>query len=489
MTLKTPDEYFKSIIKPDLDLYMFGEKVKEYWTHPIIVPTLNSVKITYELAQKEEYKDLMLTKSNLTGETINRFCHLHQSIEDLITKIQMQRMIARKIATCFQRCAGWDAGNALFSLTFQIDKKYGTDYHERFKKFWIKVQKEDATVVGSLTDPKGDRSKRPDEQMNPDAYLHIVDRNDEGIVVRGAKLHLTGLLGAHYCLVMPTRAMRSNEKKYSMCFAMPADQKGITLIYGRQSCDTRKLEEEKWDMGNFKYGAHELFAVFDDVFIPNENIFLDGETEFVGEIVNRFAGYHRQSYGGCKPGVGDVIIGATTLAAKYNGVLNNTQIREKIVDMIYQNEILWSCGYACSAHGFQREAGNYEMDMLLSNVTKLMVTQIPYKLSRLVDDVVGGIICTLPSAKDLKHEKLGPIMKKYLATSEDVNVEDRFKIIRFLENVSMGLGSVSYKGESMHGAGSPQAQRIMILRTGKLEEKMKYAMDLLDIEENEEKQK
>ncbi|MFW9987574.1 MAG: 4-hydroxyphenylacetate 3-hydroxylase family protein [Candidatus Odinarchaeota archaeon] len=481
MPLKTPEEYFESIKKPDLNLYLFGEKIKNYWTHPIIIPTINSVKITYELAQKEEYKDLMLTTSHLTGEIINRFSHIHQSIEDLTTKITMQRMIARKIATCFQRCAGWDAGNALYSLTYQVDKKYGTNYHDRFKKFWIKVQSEDLTVVGSLTDPKGDRSKRPDDQINPDSYLHIVDRNEEGVIVRGAKIHLTGLLGAHYCIVMPTMALRPHEKKYAICFVMPADQKGLTLIYGRQSSDTRKLEEGNLDVGNFKYGAHELFVIFDDIFIPYENIFLDGETEFAGTLVNRFAGYHRQSYGGCKPGVGDVIIGATALSAKYNGIIEKPVIKEKLVDMIYQNEILWSCGYACSAHGFQREAGNYEMDMLLSNVCKLMVTKIPYKIARIVDDVAGGIICTLPSAKDLKDERVGPLMKKYLTTCEDVNIEDRFKVLRFIENISMGLGSVSYKGESMHGAGSPQAQRIMIHRTGQLEEKMAYAKELLDI--------
>ena len=482
MPLKTPEEYLESIKKPNIELYFFGEKMKEYWNHPMVIPTINSVKVTYELAQMEEYQDLMLATSNLTGETINRFSLIHHSIEDLTTKITMQRMIAQKIATCFQRCAGWDAGNTLYSITYQIDKKHGTNYFERFKNFWKKVQTDDLTVVGSLTDPKGDRSKRPGEQIDPDLFLHIVDRNDEGVVVRGAKLHLTGLLGAHHCIVMPTMALRAHEKKYAICFTMPADQKGLTMIYGRQSCDTRKLEEEKLDVGNFKYGAHELLTIFDDVFVPNENIFLDGETEFAGELVNRFAGYHRQSYGGCKPGVGDVIIGATALTAKYHGIYDKAVIREKLVDMIYQNEIIWSCGYACSAHGFQQDAGNYEMDMLLSNVCKLNVTKIPYKIARIADDIAGGIICTLPSAKDLKDDKIGPLIKKYLTTCEDVDVEDRFKVLRFLENISMGTGSVSYKGESMHGAGSPQAQRIMIYRTAKLEEKMNLAKKLLDIE-------
>jgi len=481
MPLKTPEEYLESIKKPNLELYLFGEKIKEFWKHPIIIPTINSVKITYELAQKEEYKDLMLAKSNLTGEIINRFAHLHQSIDDLITKIKMQRMIAQKIATCFQRCAGWDAGNALYSLTYQIDKKYGSNYHERFVNFWKKVQHEDLTVVGSLTDPKGDRSKRPLQQKDPDLFLHIVDENDDGIVVRGAKIHLTGLLPSHHVFIMPTLSMRPGEEKYSICFQIPSDQKGLTVIYGRQSCDTRKMEDYKLDVGNYKYGAHELFVIFDDVFIPNENIFLNGETEFVGELVNRFAGYHRQSYGGCKPGVGDVIIGATALNTRYNGIEKNAIVRNKIVEMIHLNETIYCCGLACSALGFQREAGNYEMDMLLTNVCKLNVTRIPYEISRIADDLAGGIICTLPSTADLKSEKLGPLLKKYLFTCEGVSVENRYKVIRFLENISMGLGAVSYKGESMHGAGSPQAQRIVIPRTANIEKKIQLAKDLLDI--------
>jgi len=481
MPLKTPEEYLTSIKRP-VNLYLFGEKVKDFWNHPIIKPSINTVMKIYELAQIEEYKDLMTTKSHLTDEIINRFTHIHQSTEDLIKKVKMQRLLGQHTACCFQRCVGFDAANALYSVTFEMDKKNGTDYHERFKKYWIEVQTQDLMVDGAMTDTKGDRSKRPKDQPDPDSYLHIVDENDDGITVRGAKVHQTGFLNSHRAIIMPTLALRPGEEEYAVSFGIGTNEKGITLIYGRQSCDTRKIEDGKLDIGNFKYGGQEIFVVFDDVFIPKENIFMKGEIEFSGELVNRFAGFHRQSYGGCKVGVGDVLIGATALISEYNGTEKASHIRDKLVEMTHLNETLYSCGIACSSLGFQREAGNYEMDMLLANVCKQNVTRFPYEIGRLAEDIAGGMICTMPSEADLKSEEIGPLIEKYLTTCEGIRTEDRYKVLRFIENLTMGVASVSYRTESMHGAGSPQAQRIMISRQANFAEKKKLIKTILEIE-------
>jgi len=480
MPLKTPEEYLESIKRP-VNLYMFGEKVQDFWTHPIIKPSINTVMKIYELAQMEEYKDLMTTKSHLTGEIINRFTHIHQSVDDLIKKVKMQRLLGQHTACCFQRCVGFDTANALYSVTYEMDKKNNTNYHEQFKKYWIEVQTQDLMVDGAMTDTKGDRSKRPKDQPDPDAYLHIVDENEDGIIVRGAKVHQTGFLNSHRAIIMPTLTLRPGEEEYAVSFGINTNEKGITLIYGRQSCDTRKLEVGKLDIGNFKYGGQEIFVVFDNVFVPKENIFMKGEIEFSGELVNRFAGFHRQSYGGCKVGVGDVLIGATALVSEYNGTENASHIRDKLVEMTHLNETLFSCGIACSSLGFQREAGNYEMDMLLANVCKQNVTRFPYEIGRLAEDIAGGIICTMPSEADINSKEIGPLIEKYLSTCEGICAEDRYKVLRFIENLTMGVASVSYRTESMHGAGSPQAQRIMISRQAKLDEKKKLVKKILDI--------
>jgi len=478
--LKTPEEYLESIKRP-VNLYMFGEKIKEFWNHPIIQPSINTVMKIYELAQKEEYKEVLTATSHLTGEIINRFTHIHQSVDDLIKKVKMQRLLGQQTACCFQRCVGFDAANALYSVTYEIDENKGTNYHERFKKYWIEVQNQDLMVDGAMTDTKGDRSKRPAQQPDPDAYLRIVDENDEGIIVRGAKVHQTGFLNSHKAIIMPTLTLRPGEEDYAMSFGVDTNEKGITLVYGRQSCDTRKMEEGKLDIGNYKYGGQEIFVIFDNVFIPNENIFMKGEIGFSGDLVNRFAGFHRQSYGGCKVGVGDVLIGASALISEYNGTERASHIRDKLVEMVHLNETLYSCGIACSSLGFQRDAGNYEMDMLLANVCKQNVTRFPYEIGRLAEDIAGGIICTLPSEADFKSEEIGPLISKYLSTCEGISPNDRYKLLRFIENLTMGVASVSYRTESMHGAGSPATQRIMISRQANLEEKKDLVKRILDL--------
>lgn len=325
--MMTGEQYIESIRRMKMHIFCLGEELETAVGHPMLQPALNSVKMTYDLAQDAEYKELMTVVSPLTGKIINRFTNLHQNTDDLINKVKMQRVLGQKTASCFQRCVGMDAMNAVYSTTYDIDQKYGTNYNERFKKFIIRCQEEDLTVDGAMTDPKGDRSLPPHLQADPDLYLRVVDRRADGIIVRGAKVHQTGICNSHEVLVMPTIALGEEDRDYAVSFAVPTDTEGITMIIGRQSCDTRKLEDSCRDAGNCRFGGVEALTIFNDVFVPNERIFMDGETKYAGLLVERFAGYHRQSYGGCKAGVGDVLIGATALAAESNGVAKASHIR------------------------------------------------------------------------------------------------------------------------------------------------------------------
>lgn len=479
--MKTPEQYEESLHQLKLKLYLQGELVESPVDHPIIRPSLNSVKATYELAQQAEYEDLMTATSHLTGKKINRFCHLHRSTEDLVKKVKMQRLLGQKTASCFQRCVGMDAINAVDSVTFEMDKKFGTKYHERFTHFLLKLQEEDWVIDGAMTDPKGDRGLAPSKQSDPDSYLHVVEKREDGIVVRGAKAHQTGAINSHWILVMPTISMGKDDSDYAVSFVTPADTEGIFYIYGRQSCDTRKLEEGEIDVGNKKFGGHEALMVFDNVFVPWENVFMCGEFEFSGTLVERFAGYHRQSYGGCKVGVGDVLIGATALAAEYNGAQKASHIKDKLIEMVHLNETLYSCGIACSAEGSKTASGNYIIDHMLANVCKQNVTRFPYEIARLAEDIAGGLMVTMPSEKDLRHPEIGKIVEKYFKGVSEVPTEHRMRILRLIENITLGTAAVGYRTESMHGAGSPQAQRIMISRQSNMEQKKSLAKAIAGI--------
>lgn len=488
--LMTGEQYIESLRKLNTRVYLFGEKVENWIDHPMIRPSINCVAVTYDLAHDPQYEDLMTATSSLTGNKINRFGHLHQSTEDLKNKVKMQRLCGQKTASCFQRCVGMDAFNAVFSTTFEVDKKCGTNYHKNFTEYLTYVQENDLTVDGAMTDPKGDRSKSPSAQTDPDLFLRIVERREDGIVVRGSKCHQTGSINSHEHLIMPTIAMTEADKDYAVSFSCPSDAEGVYMIYGRQSCDTRKLEEgADVDLGNKKFGGQEALVVFDDVFIPNNRIYLCGEYEFAGMLVERFAGYHRQSYGGCKVGVGDVIIGATALAADYNGANKASHVKDKLIEMTHLNETLYACGIACSSEGFKTKAGNYQIDLLLANVCKQNVTRFPYEIVRLAEDIAGGLMVTMPSEKDFKSktvvgrngETIGDICSKYFAASPVCSTEERMRVLRFLENICLGSSAVGYRTESMHGAGSPQAQRIMIARQGNIEGKKQLAKDIAGI--------
>ncbi|MDD2190254.1 MAG: 4-hydroxyphenylacetate 3-hydroxylase family protein [Eubacteriales bacterium] len=492
MTLMTGAQYIESLRKLNTKVYLFGEEVKNWVDHPMIRPSINCLALTYDLAQDPQYVDLMTAKSNLTGNTVNRFSHLHQSTADLVKKVKMQRLLGQKTASCFQRCVGMDAFNAMFSTTYEMDKKHGTQYHDRFKKYVTYIQDNDLVVDGAMTDPKGDRGVSPSQQRDPDLFLRIVEKRADGIVVRGAKCHQTGSINSHEHLIMPTQAMTEADKSYAVSFAIQSDVPGLFMVYGRQSCDTRKLEKDAdVDLGNKQFGGQEALVVFDDVFIPNDRVFMCEEYDFSGMLVERFAGYHRQSYGGCKVGVGDVIIGAAALAADYNGAQKASHIKDKLIEMTHLNETLYCCGIACSAEGYATEAGNYQIDLLLANVCKQNVTRFPYEIVRLAEDIAGGLMVTMPSEQDFKSDlkvgqsgkSIGEWCNKFFAAAPGVTTENRMRVLRFLENICLGSSAVGYRTESMHGAGSPQAQRIMIARQGNIAQKKELAKVLAGIKE------
>ncbi len=457
MALKTGKEYIDSLRKHNLLIYMFGEKIDNPVDHPMIRPSMNAVALTYDLALDPEHMDLTTAISHVTSKRINRYNHIFQNTEDLVKKVKRQRLLGQKSACCFQRCVGQDALNAVYSTSFEIDQKYDTKYHQRLLKFLEYVQEEDLVTDGALTDTKGNRALSPSQQEDPDMYLRVVERRTDGIVVRGCKAHQTGVVNSHEILVMPTISMEPEDKDYAISFSVPTDTEGIVIIYGRQSCDTRKLEDSDMDVGNSTYGGHEALVVFDNVFVPNERIFLDGETEFVGMLVERFAGHHRPSYA-CKVGVGDVLIGASALAAEYNGVSKASHIKDKLIEMTHLNETIYSSALACSYEGFPTDSGAYLIDMMLANVCKQNVTRFPYEIARLAEDIAGGIMVTQPSEKDYRSPEIGHYIEKYLRGVSSVPTEYRMRIMRLIENLTLGTGAVGYRTESMHGAGSPQAQ-------------------------------
>ena len=481
--IHTKADYLDSLKNRNLKIYLMGELVEDPLTHPIIKPSIEAMAETYALAEREP--ELASAISHYTNEPINRFLHIAENNQDLYLQNQMQRKLGQLTGTCFQRCVGMDAFNALHSVTYEIDEKYKTDYHKKFISFLTKMHESNLVIGGAMTDVKGDRSKPPHQQADQDLYLRVVKRDKKGVYVSGAKAHQTGCLNSHWMVVMPTLRLTEEDKDYAIVGALPIESDGITYIYGRQSCDTRSMEPGEYDVGNKYFAGQEAMVIFDNVFIPNEYIFMNGEYDFAAMLVERFTCYHRRSYV-CKAGVGDVMIGAAATIAEYNGVENKSHIREKLVEMNKLNETIYATGIASSLQGKETKSGNFINDDLLANVCKQHVTKETYEIGRLAQDLAGGLVASMPSGIDIHESDMSPNLKKYLKGKEDINTEDRVKMLRLIENMTLGRNAVAYLTESMHGAGSPQAQRIQISRKVDIEEKKNFAKKLSGIIKREE---
>jgi 4-hydroxybutyryl-CoA dehydratase / vinylacetyl-CoA-Delta-isomerase len=477
--MMTGSEYIESLRRLKTEVHFMGERVKSPVDHPAIRPHVNAAAVTYDLAHDPESREFARAVSHLTGREINRWTHVPRTQEDLVKKVKMLRLAGRVTGTCFQRCVGMDALITLESVTHDIDAKHGTRYHERLEAFLVAAQDGDLMSDGAMTDPKGDRSKRPAEQPDPDVFMRVVERRPDGIVVRGAKMHQTGAVNSHQFIVMPGQALAPDEKDWAVAFAVPADAAGVIQVFGRQVNDSRKWEGEI-DQGNARYGVvgGEALVVFDDVFVPWERVFMCGETEFAGTLVERFTAYHRQNYGGCKGGNLDVLIGATVAVADVQGTARASHVRDKLAEMAHLAETMFSGALACSYECRTLPSGTALPDPVLANTAKFNVARYYPEVTRLAQDIGGGFLGTMVSERELTNPRVGDFVRKYYRTRPDVSAEDRIRLGRLIENMTGATPIV----ECMHGAGSPQAQKVVVQRLTDWGARRKLAERLAGIE-------
>jgi 4-hydroxybutyryl-CoA dehydratase/vinylacetyl-CoA-Delta-isomerase len=478
MGLKTKDEYIESIRALKPTAYMFGERVTDVVDNPRLRAGIEATAATYEVAQMDEYRDLLVTTSPLINEPVSRFTLPPSSIEDLVARVKVNRKLGNYVGTCHQRCTGLDCLSALSIVTYNIDKKLGTNYHGRFIEFLKYMQKNDLAGNAGVTDVKGDRSLAPHEQPDKDMYLRVVETRSDGIVVRGAKVHQTGSLSSHEIIVIPTRALGKEDKEYAIAFAIPSDTKGLIHVIGRSTLDMRELDG--CDIGNTLYSKYCPTLIFDDVFVPRERVFMCGETEFAADLVGRFSAFHRQSHGGCKSGKIDCMIGAALTMMDYNGTAKAGHHKQKVIDMIHRSETLYGCCLAASYEGRKQPSGTYYIDTVLANASKLHEGKELAEAIRLMIDISGGFVADLPSDKDFQNPEVGDLLKKYLKGVENTPVENRVRMYRLVEKMALESADTI---SDIHGGGSPEAHRVTIFRETDVEAKKRAAKRLAGIDE------
>jgi 4-hydroxybutyryl-CoA dehydratase / vinylacetyl-CoA-Delta-isomerase len=481
MAIRTPAQYRESLKGVHPTAYILGEKVDNAYEHPLVKHMLAAVAETYEMENDADGRLHLVTKSDLIDEEVSRFVKFYRSPEDLLAKVRMLKFLSHRIGGCYMRCTGMDAMSSVGIEAYNCDQKYATNYWERLQEFVEYVQKNDLVVFSGVTDVKGDRTLRPSEQKDPDMYLHVVDRNNDGIVVRGAKIHQTGSLCAEWGLIVPTREMRENDKDYAVSFAFPTDAEGVIHVYGRGTLESRPIEG--CDLGNVEFSKFAPLVIFNDVFVPWDKVFLCGEYEYAGEMVRNFGNYHRHSHGGCKCGVGDILIGAAAVASDYSGMAKRpAHINHKLAEMLKVTEAIYGCSIAASVESKATPSGIYTVDPVQSNISKLYEGKELAEVVRMMIEIAGGMVADVPSDKDFQNPEIGPLLQKYLKGAENVSTEDRVRIFRLIEKLAFESRDIV---SNIHGAGSPETHRMTVLRHANIDEKKRFAKKLAGIKEEE----
>ncbi len=441
MSLKTGEQFKESLRKMRPNIYKFGDLIEDVTTHPATRRTVTGHSQIFDAALQEEHSDLLTTKSILTGKTVSRYLSIVQNADDMIKNCKMKRLIYHLTGTCTGgRCVGFTSINAMWAATYDMDQELGTDYHQRLRKWLESAQERDITIAGALTDPKGNRKLPPSQQADPDLNLHIVEYRDDGIVVRGAKIQICGVAAANEIFILPGSGYKEDDKDYAVSFVIPRDIEGLTIVETRHPSDMREYEEESsFDNPNKLGGITQAYLLFEDVFIPKERVFMAGEYKFsLGAVLNFIMSY-RTAIGSCVAGQGDIIMGASLLAARSNG-LDYRTFTEKFVQMTINNETTFGMGLAAAVMGKKHPSGAWLCDPLLSNVNKVHVATLPYETKRLAWDIGGGIAETgcMPCSKDFYDERYGHLLQKYLTAA--VPGEARARAARLIEWLTLGAG-------------------------------------------------
>lgn len=479
MAIRSYDDYLASLRALRPNIYKFDELITDVTVHPATRRTVEGHGWTFKAAADPELRDKVTTVSHLTGEPISRYLSILQSPEDMYANSRMKRLMFHLTGTCTGgRCAGWTALNAMFITTWEMDNELGTDYHQRLLAWLRSAQARDITISGALTDAKGDRTKRPSDQDDPDMFLRVVERREDGIVVRGAKVMICGVAAANEIFVLPGSGYKEEDADYCLSFVIPRDIKGLTIVETRHPSDTRD-QEDGFDNPVLEGGITQAFLLFEDVFVPKERLFMCGEHGYTLKAVMNFIGPYRAAIGGCVAGQGDVKIGSAVLTARTNG-LSAKVFADKITQMHINNETTFGMGIAAAALGTKHPSGAWQCDQLLSNVNKVHVATLPYQTSVLAQDIAGGIAETgcMPSYRDFESAKYGHLIKKYMKARH--SAEARARAARLVEWSTIGGGVPG----CMHGGGSPDGAKLVIRGMAGLEAKVEIARRLAGITED-----
>lgn len=481
MGLGTYEQFEKRMYAMKPNIYFGNEVVGR--DDPRCAGGMYCMKQTFDCLYDERYKEYCTATSHLDGSTINRFTHIHQSVDDLLKKQQMTRILSHRVGGCIQRCMGIDAINALSVVCYEMDAALGTTYNQNFLKYLKYVQENDIVANNAQTDVKGERLKRPFEQSDPDMYLRIVETRPDGIIVRGAKSCNSAAAYVDEIIACPTKFMTKNDNAYAVAFALPADWPGVKIC----ALSGQRHRRNHLDAPIAHVGDVESLTIFDDVFVPNDRVFMNGLanpecTPYAGFLAIMFAHYHRHSYTGCKPAASECLASSAALVAEYNGIEKTGHAQDKICHIIGIAELVHAAGVASAYRAEKSPSGTMIPDEILTNAGRKLAGEEIYNEAHILADLAGGLIATLPLEDSYYNDEVGELLNKYIKRDPSIPAEDIHRCFRMIEDQIVSDFGAAQLVAGLHGGGSPQMETIAMMGGYDLNELKGIAKYLAGIE-------
>ena len=482
-TFMSGNDYRESLRGYKPVVYVDGRRVESVADAPEFRPGVNALAYTYDIAHDAQLAPLMTATQTRTGRRVNRMLHVDESAGDLLNKLEAVRILCQETG-CAQRYLAHDGLSALAQVAAQIDDARGsTEHGARFHEYLKHVQANDLSLGIAMTDAKGDRSRKPHQQANVDAYLHIVERNAKGIVVSGTKAIVTGAPYMHELLVTPCRQMGREDAAFAVCCAVRVDAPGITMVARPAGRPGEKLEHGA-ALFSARYGQSTAVVIFDRVFVPWERVFYADEWEHSHALTYSYATHHRHTCIAARAGFGDLLIGAGALMCEANGFDDpgeKSNLREPMVELIKIVEGFYACGVAASVYGSADPlAGNFMPEPVYSNIGKLLLATQIYDMHRLAHEVSGGLIVTLPGPDEDHNPATAATLAEVLRANPAVPYDKRIEVARFMEDLTASYQGGWYSVISLHGGGSPAAMKQEIWRQYPVGNKVELVERLLN---------
>jgi aromatic ring hydroxylase len=463
MGLRSAEQYLAGLRDHRVVLYG-GEAVKDVTTHPALAIAAEHGATVFDYAA--ESPDLFTYDSEY-GEISSAYFKIPRSSQDLLRRAALIEETTRRCRSTFNiiKAVGTDALDALHVVAARMDRDLHSSYRERVRDYHRHCAVNDLSMALAQTDVKGDRGKRPHEQANPDAFVRIVERRSDGIVVRGAKAHTTMAPVVDELIVIPTRALSEADRDYAVAFAIPPETPGVKMIC--RTIGDKSLSPFDYPVSRRNVEIESL-TLFADVFVPWERVFLAGEWEWAGPLATTFAQFHRFTGVSYKPPIGDLFVGAAQLVAEWNGVADASHVREKITRLIHYTETIRACGKAAAL-----EAGSVEgialPDPVFTNVGKHHFASQFHEAVRLLQDLAGGLAITAPSEKDYLNPAVRAELDRYLAGAKSVPAEWRLRLFHLIRDLTASDFGGYNLVVTLHGEGSLQTQLLTSYREYDLE--------------------